>query len=59
MSSVKTALRERQSRLRHLKTVKGNETRQERRDSQQEALTLKGNVSLFLYTNEANNLLKS
>lgn len=42
VSSVKTALRERQRRERHLKTVKGSETtRQERRDSQQEAHTLK------------------
>ncbi|XP_047207141.1 piezo-type mechanosensitive ion channel component 1 isoform X2 [Girardinichthys multiradiatus] len=42
VSSVKTALRERQRRQRHLKAIKEKETkRQERRGSPQEALTLK------------------
>lgn len=43
VTSVKAALRERQRRQRHMKAVKGKESkRQERGDSQQEALTVKG-----------------
>ncbi|XP_054882093.1 piezo-type mechanosensitive ion channel component 1 isoform X2 [Poeciliopsis prolifica] len=42
VTSVKAALRERQRHQRHMKAVKGKESkRQERGDSQQEALTLK------------------
>ncbi|KAM4600042.1 piezo-type mechanosensitive ion channel component 1 isoform 1-T1 [Fundulus diaphanus] len=45
VTSVKTVLRERQRRQRHLKAIKGKEARvRERRDSQQEALTLKASA---------------
>uniref|UniRef100_A0A087YA15 Piezo type mechanosensitive ion channel component 1 (Er blood group) n=1 Tax=Poecilia formosa TaxID=48698 RepID=A0A087YA15_POEFO len=45
VTSVKAALRERQRHQRHMKAVKRKETkRQERGDSQQEALTLKDEV---------------